>query len=72
MMFKDIDYEIERLQNIKEQIISFNQLRQSNPNVVAITYDKFNELMSRNLLNKDTIYCTFYNDVAQYIDKCIT
>jgi hypothetical protein len=71
-MFRDIDYEIKRLQDIKEQVASFNQLRQLNPNVVAITHDKFNEFMSRNLLNKDTIYCTFDNELAQYIDKCIT
>jgi hypothetical protein len=71
-MFRDIDYEIKRLQDIKEQVASFNQLRQSNPNVVAITHNKFNEFMSRNLLNKDTIYCVFDNELAQYIDRCIT
>lgn len=72
MRFKDIDCEINRLQDIKEQIISFNQIRKSNPNVVAITHDKFNEFMSRNLLNENTIYCAFDDEIAQYIDGCIT
>jgi hypothetical protein len=72
MRFKDIDYEINRLQDMKEQIISFNRLRKSNPNVVAITNDKFNDFMRRNLLNEDIIYCTFDNEMAQYIDNCIT
>lgn len=72
MRFKNIDDEINRLIKIKTQVLSFNKLKESNPNVVAITHDKFNEFMSRNLLNKDTIYCAFDNEMAQYIDGCIT
>ena len=69
---KNIDDEISRIMKIRTQVLSFNKLRESNPNVVAITHDKFNEFMSRNLLNENTIYCAFDDEMAQYIDGCIT
>lgn len=72
ILTKNIDDEINRLIKIRTQVHSFNKLKESNPDVVAITKCKFDEFMHNQSLNKDTIYCTFDNEIAQYIDGCIT
>lgn len=69
---KNIDDEINRLIKIRTQVHSFNKLKESNPDVVAISKCKFDEFMHNHSLNKDTIYCTFDDEIAQYIDGCIT
>ena len=66
---KNIDNEILRLLDIKEQVDDFNKMRStSREYIVPISLAKYRELASLNKLNEDALYYVLNQEVGQYID----
>ena len=69
---KNIDYEIQRLLDIKQTVESFNVARKNSSIImIPISQGSFNTLSIENKLNTEYLYCVFDEEIGQYIEGYI-
>ena len=69
---KNINNEIQKLLDIKEQIDDFNKMRSaSSEYIVPISLAKYRELANTSKLNENALYYILKQEVGQYIDGYI-
>ena len=65
----NINYEIQRLLDIKQMVDSFNLARKnSNISILPVSQDFFNRAAATNKLMNEVLYYIFDKDIGQYID----
>ena len=69
---KDIDYEIQRLLDIKQTVDNFNAVRKkSNIEILPVSKSFYNQQANENNLVSDVLYYIFDKDTEQYINGYI-
>ena len=68
IMVKNINTEIQRLLIVKEEINTFNRIKERYPKIIPISQAKYDELLNKQCLDRETIYYVIDKEVGQYID----
>ena len=66
---KNIEYEIQRLLDIKQAVENFNIARKnSSITMIPISQNYFNIMFAENKLNTNYLYYVFDKEIGQYIE----
>lgn len=70
-MVKDIDYEINRLLKIKEEVAVINYMKKLDMTLEFVSETRYNKLSFANKLDNDTVYYVVDAEIGQYIEGYI-